>query len=181
MRRRFGREHLEKLFLRIDAELASPAEMLVIGGAAVALQIPQPHLTSDLDLWERCGPALREAIDRAIADDPDPPDIDVVTIGQAPYDFHDRIWKLEIAGLQRLTVMLPDRHDLSILKLTRCAEHDIAAIEALHRALPMQEATLIQRFIETDTFGHRRFHELALLDILERLFGVAAEIARSKF
>jgi len=68
-------------------------------------------------------------------------------------------------------VLVPERHDLAIMKLARGYEHDLQALEDIHRLRPFEVETLVARYQATEVVGPRRRFALALLDLIARLFG----------
>lgn len=80
-------------------------------------------------------------------------------------------------ALSHLQVFLPERHDLALMKLARGNEHDMQALEELHRALPFDVHALLDRFRETWVTGNRVDFELTFLAFIERVFGTPAAAA----
>jgi hypothetical protein len=68
-------------------------------------------------------------------------------------------------------VLVPERHDLAIMKLARGYEHDLQALEDIHRLHPFEVETLVARYEATEVVGPRRRFALALMDLIARLFG----------
>ena len=58
-----------------------------------------------------------------------------------------------------------------MMKLARGYEHDLQALEDIHRRQLFELATLVARYHETEVVGPRRRFALALLDLIARLFG----------
>ncbi len=69
--RRFTAAELERFLERVDAELAKPCTIVLIGGGAVGLKYKGAHATTDLDLWSVSEGSFWEAVDRANAATPE--------------------------------------------------------------------------------------------------------------
>jgi hypothetical protein len=61
-----------------------------------------------------------------------------------------------------------------MMKLSRGYEHDLQALEDIHRLQPFDLGTLVERFRETEVIGPRRRFALTFLDLVARLFGSEA-------
>ncbi len=141
--------------------------MVVIGGAAVSLGYVTTHATSDIDLWTDPGPGFWSAVARCRRDGEAIP-IAIVTIASPPYDFEDRLRFVDLPGLERLTIQVPERHDLAMPKIARAEAHDLDAIEDIHRQDPLVLEVLLERYAETLTQitvpeGRFRLNLLALV------------------
>ena len=97
--------------------------------------------------------------------------IQVVGIAEGPEGLEKRAQKIALEGATQLTVLVPERHDLAIMKLARGYEHDLQALEDIHRLHPFEVETLVARYEATEVVGPRRRFALALLDLIARLFG----------
>lgn len=97
----------------------------------------------------------------------------------APYSHEERLRCLDIPGLARLRVEVPERHDLAIMKVARGLDRDLEALAQIHALEPFVLETLVERFHETWVTGPQRLADLALLTLLETLFG-AAEADRAE-
>jgi len=68
--------------------------------------------------------------------------------------------------------MIPEKHDLVLMKVMRGDEHDLQAIEAIHQSSPLALATLVQRY--EDEMGAAIIDPARLrghfLTLVERLF-----------
>ncbi|MBS2033241.1 MAG: hypothetical protein JST54_35535 [Deltaproteobacteria bacterium] len=168
----------------MDAELAEPTAIIMIGGAVVCLAFASPRSTRDIDLWQNAEQAFWEACARVDARGNGVP-VQVAAVAEAPYTFEDRLRELPL-GLNKLRVLVPEAHDLAMMKIARGDQRDLEAVEAIHQASPLVAETLLERFRETEVTGRRQLFEIKLLDAIARLFGedraraMEAELARSK-
>lgn len=183
--RRFTNSECEDFLRCIDAELTGPCEVVLIGGGAIALHYKGSHATTDLDLWSvsetRRSRSPRpagfwDAVTRARKVSPMPVPVQKAAIAEPPYSFEDRLLALDIPGMTHLRVLVPEAHDLVLMKVARGEAHDLDAIEDIHRAAPLELDTLLARYRETTTqvVGSLELHRLNFLAALARLFGEEA-------
>lgn len=169
--RRFPPVEIEQFFLALDRLLRRPVTVTVIGGAAVGLRYDPKHTTTDLDLTPVSDAGFWAAVDRARKTHPIP--VQTVPFFTPPYDYEDRCTKLEIKGLKRLTILLPEAHDLAIMKAARALTHDLDAVADIHERRRLDLETLIARYYEarTQVTGSQGDFTIGFLALLERLFG----------
>jgi hypothetical protein len=78
--------------------------------------------------------------------------------------------------------LVPERHDLALMKIVRGYEHDLEAIEAIHRRFPLELETLLNRYEEE--MGAVVISPLRLkgnfLTMIERLFPNQLEAASER-
>ncbi len=127
---------------------------MIIGGAAIALEYANRHLTRDLDTSTSIQGALLDAVERArkaiqAEDDLDEaPPVGAAGVFDAPEGYEERCRLVRIAGVRHLRVHVPERHDLALMKAARGDERDLAALAAMHRRKPFRLKTLISRYDE---------------------------------
>ncbi len=97
---RFAPRDMERFLRLVDAELRSPCEVVLIGGAAVGLAYHSSHATADIDLWSDPGKPFWEAVKRAEKHLAKQIPIAPAPIAEPPYDFEDRLERLRIKGLK---------------------------------------------------------------------------------
>ncbi len=170
-------------FLRLlDAELKAPITVTVIGGAAIGLEYDTRHATTDIDLTPIGNDAFWKAVERVRARLPDPVPVQPVGLYAAPYDYENRRRPLEIAGLRFLRLLVPEVHDLALMKVARGLTHDLEALEDVHRGHAFDLETLIARYFDTRTqvTGSLELFKLSFLAFVERIFGerVAHDVER---
>lgn len=78
-----------------------------------------------------------------------------------------------IDDLVRLSLFVPERHDLALMKIVRGYEHDLQAIWEMHQANAFDLQVLVRRFRAemTHVVGKREGLRLSFLAAVERLFG----------
>jgi hypothetical protein len=180
--RKYPPAEMEGFLRLLDTELTAPVTVTVIGGAAIGLQYDTRHATSDIDLTPIGDDAFWSAVERARARLADPVPVQPVGLYAAPYDYEDRRRPHALAGLKRLTVLVPEVHDLALMKVARGLTHDLEALEDVHRGRAFDLETLIARYFDTRTqvTGSLELFKLSFLALVERIFGgrVAREVER---
>ncbi len=162
---------LRRFLTAVDGALGRRAEVVVIGGAAAAVAYGFAGATRDIDTWTPVGRELATAAERARqATGLDVP-LARSTVADGPHDFESRLERA-LPRLRRLKVMVPEKHDLVLMKVLRGDEHDLEAIEAIHRRSPLDLATLVRRYRDemgATVVDPRRLRG-QFLTMVERLF-----------
>jgi hypothetical protein len=173
--RTFLRQQLEEFLGAVDAALGKPVEVVVIGGSAAALHYGVAAATRDIDTWNDVEAVLAAAAERAR----DATGLDVPIqksgVADAPVGFESRLERV-LPGLRWLKVLVPEKHDLVLMKAMRCYEHDLAAIAEIHARAPLDLGVLVRRFREEMTpIGEPVRIRRNLLVVVERLFPDAVD------
>ncbi len=140
-------EELRRFLAAMDRALEHPAEVVVIGGAAAALEHGVASGTRDIDTWTRVHGDLAAAAERARRTSGLAVPFARSGVADGPHDFESRLHRV-LPRLRRLKVMVPERHDLVLMKVLRGDEHDLQAIEAIHRRSPLELPVLLRRYRE---------------------------------
>jgi len=167
---RFDRTDLIAFLRIVDARLTRPGTIRLIGGAVVGLCYLPAYQTRDID-YAWADREVQLAITEVQAERPDFVVTAQTGVYFAPYNHEDRLQSLNIPGLTYLTVEVPERHDLAIMKAARGFDRDIEALEQMHALEPFDLATLVRRFEETWVTGSQRLADLGFLNLIEALFG----------
>jgi len=138
---------LRRFLAAVDRALKRPAEVVVIGGAAAALEYGVVSGTRDIDTWTRVHEDLAAAAERARQTTCLAVPFSRSRVADGPCDFELRLERT-LPRLRRLKVMVPEKHDLVLMKILRGDEHDLQAIEAIHRRSPLELAVLVKRYRE---------------------------------
>ena len=143
----FPRSEIERFLRAVDKALATPLDMIVIGGTAASLKYGALRTTLDIDTLTFTSKALdsaaakaREAIGLHIP-------IQVVTVADTPEDYESRLVRV-LPRLKRLRVFVPEKHDLVLMKAMRAYEHDIQVILEIHAASSLRLEVLVNRFMD---------------------------------
>jgi hypothetical protein len=96
-------------------------------------------------------------------------------VADAPYDFEGRLQSLELSGITRLRLRVPEKHDLVLMKMIRGYEHDLETAREIHVKHGLDLDVLLDRYTEemTHVIGDPHTLDLKLLALVERLFGDA--------
>jgi hypothetical protein len=92
--------------------------------------------TDDIDAWTAIQTELAAAAEKARAATGLDVPLEKSGVADAPFDFESRLQRI-LPGLRRLRVMVPEKHDLVLMKAMRCYEHDLQAIEEIHAHSPL--------------------------------------------
>ena len=183
--RTYLKEELEQFLQAVDAALEGPAEVILIGGAAAALHYGATRPTRDIDTWNTIHEDLAHAANRArMSTQLDVP-IQKSGVADAPSDFESRLEHV-LSDLAQLVVLVPERHDLVLMKAVRAYEHDLEVIAEIHGRFPLELETLVSRFeTEMSPIGDPARIRGNFLAVVERVFPasvglVAQRLARSR-
>lgn len=135
--RRVRASEFEAFLRLVDEELSKDSTIVIVGGAAIGLAYAPDHSTTDIDVMPTRNAALWKAVERANARSKVSVPFQAAGIVQPPYEYEDRLRPLPIQGLKHLKVLVPERHDLALMKVARGEAHDLAGIEDIHRASPL--------------------------------------------
>ncbi len=168
--RTFLRQQLEEFLGAVDAALDRPVEIVVIGGSAAALNYGVAAATRDIDTWTEVEEALAAAAEKARVNTGLDVPIQKSGVADAPVEFESRLERV-LPGLRRLKVLVPEKHDLVLMKAMRCYEHDLAAIVEIHARAPLDLSVLVNRFRQEMTpIGDPVRIRRNFLVVVERLF-----------
>src|SRR5713101_8549630 len=107
----FLREQLERFLQAVDAALAGPVEVVVIGGTAAAIHYGVRRATHDIDTWTTVQADLAAAAEKARA--VTGLDVPILKSGvaDAPYEFESRLERV-LPAFRKLTVLVQEKPDL---------------------------------------------------------------------
>ena len=173
--RKYTREELVRFVRSVDLFIDEPTKLLVIGGAAAALQYGATGSTKDIDTWTNVPRAVtkaavnaREATGLAVP-------IEKAGVTDGPYHYEDRIRPVAMR-LKKLRILVPERHDLALMKVVRGDRHDEDMIAEIHAHHPLKLEILLKRFEQE--MGHVTKDERILRSqfraLVSRLFGPEA-------
>lgn len=168
--RPYGHDEVVHLLTRVDAHLSEPQQVVIIGWAAAMLGYGTAGGTTDIDTWGdvgAMGPAIRMAAEETGLRIPFGP----AGVADAPLEFESRLVRV-LPALRKLTVLVPEKHDLALMKMLRGVEHDIDGIARLHRSSPLDCDTLVERYLAemSQAIGDPRRRRGNFLALIERLF-----------
>ena len=138
-------DELRRFLEGVDAALRGKARVVVIGGAAAAIEYGVATGTRDIDTWTSVQHDLTVAIERARQETGLAVPFAQSGVADGPEDFESRLERA-LPHLRRLTVMVPEKHDLVLMKVVRGDEHDLQAIVAIHQRSPLDLGILLDRY-----------------------------------
>lgn len=168
----FDRAQLIAFLREVDARLTRPGRIRLIGGAVIGLRYLPAYQTVDID-YAWADREVQRAIAELRAEQPDRVVTAQTGVYFAPYGHEERLQRLDIPGLTYLTIEVPERHDLAIMKAARGFDRDIEAVAQMHAVQALDLPTLVRRFAETWVTGPQRLADLGFLGLVEALFGEA--------
>ena len=138
-------EELRRFLAAMNRALERPAAVVVIGGAAAAIEYGVASGTRDIDTWTRVHEDLAVAAERARQTTGLEVPFAQSGVADGPHDFESRLERV-LPRLRRLKVMVPEKHDLVLMKVLRGDEHDLQAIEAIHERSTLELPILLKRY-----------------------------------
>jgi hypothetical protein len=175
--RRYDHLEIERALRALDSVCTGPEQIVVIGGAAIALHTRAPSGTQDID---HLPPSLDDLLARCAAANIELPPINASAVSDVPWNSEDRLQRV-LPDLLRLEVLLLEPHDLALSKVVRWQAGDEEDVVELHGARPLSSRILIDRYLceMTHVIGDPRRIELNFVECVERLFGeITGEQAR---
>jgi Nucleotidyltransferase of unknown function (DUF6036) len=171
MMRTFGRDELTRFIRALDHHLSGPRRVVLIGGAAACLAYGITRATTDVDTVDDVTD-LHEALRLARLDTGLDVPFQSVGIYDGPYDYEDRLTPIDL-GLEKLEVIVPEKHDLVLMKVVRGQENDRDAIQQMADRVGLDERTLVDRFKSEmkHVIGRPERLRLNFLSVIEMLYG----------
>jgi hypothetical protein len=143
--RYYVRAEIERFLRAVDKALKRRATIIVIGGGAAAMKYRIDDPTTGIDTFNALGADLRRAIEAAREATGLPMPFEESGVADGPSDFKDRLLPA-LPSLRRLTVLVPERHDLALMKTVRGDQADFAKLQAIHERVPLDLSVLLQRY-----------------------------------
>jgi hypothetical protein len=143
---RFGRAQLITFLRALDRHLRRPAKVTVIGGAAAAVAYDSGTTTADIDLFHGMSQDIAEAARGARNETRLAVAVSAAAVADLPYDYETRLRPARGLRLAKLDLSFPDKYDLALAKAVRGYQHDLDAIEGIHRRHRLSRKTLVGRF-----------------------------------
>jgi len=173
---RFDRRQLVSFLRAIDRNMRRPASAIVIGGAAAAVAYHAGTKTADIDLWKGLTPEILEAAECARQETGLAIAIGAAAVADLPYDYEDRLRPARGLRLDKLVLAFPDKYDLALAKAVRGYQHDLDAIEGIHRRHHLSEKTLVSRFEKemSAAIADPRKVQFNMAMLAARLYGLEA-------
>jgi hypothetical protein len=180
--RKYGRGEVERFLRAMDDALPVDETIVIIGGVAVALRCSRTErMTKDIDSWGRISPALGRAAEKARQVTGLTIPLEQAAVADGPFGFEERLVRT-MPRLGRLKVMLPEKHDLALMKIVRGDETDVAGLAAAHHEDPLDYEVLVRRYEEEmgSVVGDPSRLRLNMLRLIEELFPERIEDAERR-
>lgn len=143
--RYYVRAEIERFLRAVDKALKRRVTTILIGGGAVVVKYRIDVPTTDIDTFNAIGADLRRAIDAAREATSLPMPFEQSGVADGPYDFEDRLLRA-MPSLLRLSVLVPERHDLALMKTVRGDLADFEKLQAMHQKVPFDLSVLLKRY-----------------------------------
>lgn len=149
-----------------------PFELIVVGGCAAALAYKVESYTLDIDTIGEVS-AIEDAAKAARVQTGLDIPLEPARVHDTPYNYEDRLQELRLSGLCQLKIVVPEKHDLVLMKVVRGYENDLETIEEIAQKDGLDFETLLSRFTSemSQTIGDPAKLRLNFLAAIERVFG----------
>ena len=169
--RKFRRDELTRFLESLDTHLTEARRLVLIGGAAASLAYGIKRVTTDIDTIDDTAD-LEEALQLARSETG--LDVPFQSVGtyDAPYHFEDRLESVDL-GLEKLQIVVPEKHDLALMKVVRGQDDDLEAIQQIADGVGLDRAMLVDRFKNemTQAIGRPEQLRANFLSTIEMLYG----------
>jgi len=164
----YSRDQILQFLSEVDELLNVPAVLEIIGGAAALLAYGARRATKDIDSFA----AIDDKILRAAREAKHRIPLDRATVADPPYNYEDRRQVLDLP-FRNLVVLVPDRHDILLMKAVRAMRNDDEVIQEMHEAKPFDLDTIVERYKAEmgHAIGDRRILDQKIQLVVEKLFG----------
>lgn len=169
--RKFHRDELKRFLESVDEHLARQCRIILIGGAAASLAYGISRVTADIDTTTDLAD-LEEPLRLARLDTGIDVPFQCVGVYDAPYHYEDRLMTVDL-GLEKLQVVVPEKHDLVLMKTVRGQDNDLEAIVQMAQRVGLDMTTLVDRFRDemTHVACPPRRVRANLLSVIEMIYG----------
>jgi hypothetical protein len=165
----YGRDQILRFLAELDALLNEQVGMEIIGGAAALLAYGAQTATKDIDSFAPIDTRILRAAKLATHKVP----LDQAAVTDPPYNYEDRRQPLDLPLLRNLVIVVPEKHDLLLMKAVRSSRHDDEVIQEMHQAEPFDLDTIVTRYNEemSQVVADHNILDLQVEVLLEKLFG----------
>lgn len=140
-------EQIRRFLAAVDKHLRAPARLVIIGGGAALLQHGAKSPTRDIDAFEGDMAAVKKAAALAEAEIGYAVPLGRAAVADLPLNYETRQQR-PMPQLKRLDVLVPDQYDLTLSKLVRAHQADLAVCKEMHEAKPLDATTLVKRYLD---------------------------------
>jgi hypothetical protein len=170
--KKFDAKQIRAFLEALDRHLDEPRRLVLIGGSAAALAYGVERTTRDIDTWSEWVRDVAGAISKARADTGLAIPVEVAAVADAPYEFESRLERVNLPALGKLELLVPEKHDLVLMKIMRGYEHDLETAVNIHARHGLDFEILVTRYASEmgHVIGDRRKLDLNFLALIERLY-----------
>jgi hypothetical protein len=171
----YRQKEIFTLLRAIDEKLDFEFKMIIIGGSSAALAYQYEEGTKDIDTANRIDD-IKSAYEEAKKETGLQIPLEKAGVEDGPWHYESRLILISPETFQRLTIYVPEKHDLALMKTVRGDAQDFQAILDIHHKVTLEKKILMDRFIHemTHTLGEKRRIKLHFLALIESLFGATA-------
>jgi hypothetical protein len=143
--RKYTPEEIERFLKAVDQHVGMEFTLILIGGTAAALAYQATGFTKDIDTANDVSPiqaaceAARESTGLEIP-------LEKAGVEDGPHEYEARLERYEIKGLKKLTLYVPEKHDLALMKIMRANENDLETISEMKKNVGLEFEILLERF-----------------------------------
>jgi hypothetical protein len=168
----YGRKEIIRFIESVDNKLSQKVQLIVIGGSATCLAYKSSRPTIAIDVFESVE-IDKKVIEAAINDTGLALSFHIATVADAPYNFEDRLETLPDLKLKNIELLVPEKHDLVLMKIIRGADKDYQDIEAINSNVGLDFETLLTRFRQemSHVVGDFQIIKTQFLVMIDREFG----------
>lgn len=170
----FSSDQIRNYLRFIDEKLSAPLHLLIIGGSAAGLAYGITGHTRDIDTFQTEDIHIIDEICKNIHRErgiyiP----VSEVAVADAPWHYEERLVDITPADFRYLNIMVPEKHDLILMKVLRGDAHDFQHIREIAQKHPIEYHTLLERFINemNHVMGNPEIIRISFLYLIEQLFG----------
>jgi hypothetical protein len=158
----------------IDKRINFSFKIVIIGGSAAALAYQYREGTKDIDTANRID-EIRSAYEEAKKDTGLDIPLEKAGVEDGPWHYESRLIAISPEEFKYLSVLVPEKHDLALMKTVRGDAQDFQAILEIHKNVDLNIHVLKDRFINemTHVLGEKRRIKLHFLSLIEILFGTS--------
>jgi Nucleotidyltransferase of unknown function (DUF6036) len=169
----FGKEEITRFLLAVDAELSEPTRIVIVGGAAALLQHGASRRTIDIDIFSTTPHGFENAIKQARLKTGLDVMVEFPSVAQPPYDYEERLIPVDSLRASQLSVVVPDRYDLSLMKALRADVRDIEVIKQMHTNAPFDMDVFVKRYVDemAETVNDESIRNSKFFSVIKQIAG----------
>ncbi len=172
---KYTRTHLVKFLHALDDELPRKMTIVIIGGASLSLAYVFTNTTVDVDLLKKMNSDLSEAIERAKIKTNLEIKVSTADVRAEILNLEKRLFTPTLLnGFKKLQILIPEKHDIALMKAARMEARDLEDIRELHFLEQLDSNVLFERFqkeVLPLVSGSDELAKARFLEMIDSLFG----------